>query len=81
MALVNATNHVSEAANQHRGINKEQVCVLVAKDRTKATVLKVVVWACCETKVDGMIGSKLTPNNVLVTDALRAYKKYVKEKG
>lgn len=48
MALVNATNHVSEAANQHRGINKEQVCVLVAQDRTKATVLKVVVWACCE---------------------------------
>ena len=32
-------------------------------------------------KVDGMIGSKLTPNNVLVTDAWRAYKTYANEKG
>lgn len=28
-----------------------------------------------------MIGSKLTPENVLVTDACRAYKTYAKEKG
>lgn len=34
-----------------------------------------------KTKVDGMIGSKLTPNNVLVTDAWRAYKTYANEKG
>jgi IS1 family transposase len=32
-------------------------------------------------KVDNMIGSKLTPDNVLVTDAWRAYKTYAKEKG
>ena len=34
-----------------------------------------------KTKVAGMIGSKLTPNNVLVTDAWRAYKTYADEKG
>lgn len=34
-----------------------------------------------KTKVDGMISSKLTSNNVLVTDAWRAYKTYANEKG
>ncbi|MGY3188451.1 hypothetical protein ACVWXS_003174 [Lysinibacillus sp. TE18511] len=34
-----------------------------------------------KTKVDGMIGSKLTSNNVLVTDAWRAHKMYANEKG
>nr|WP_318246272.1 IS1595 family transposase [Bacillus sp. PS06] len=34
-----------------------------------------------KTKVEKMIGSKLTLNNVLVTDAWRAYKTYAKEKG
>lgn len=34
-----------------------------------------------KTKVDGMIGSKLTSNNVLVTDAWRADKTYANEKG
>lgn len=34
-----------------------------------------------KTKVDIMIGSKLTNENVLVTDAWRSYKTYAKEKG
>jgi IS1 family transposase len=34
-----------------------------------------------KTKVESMIGTKLPPNNVLVTDAWRAYKSYAKEKG
>lgn len=68
--------------SKHRGINNEQVCVLVARDRTKATVSKVACWGrVVKTKVDGMIGSKLSPNNVLVTDAWRAYKTYANEKG
>lgn len=65
-----------------RGVSKEQVCVLVARDRTKATVSKVACMGrVVKTKVDGMIGSKLTPNNVLVTDAWRAYKTYADERG
>ena len=34
-----------------------------------------------KSKVDSMFGSKLKPDNVLVTDAWRAYKTYAKEKG
>ena len=34
-----------------------------------------------KSKVDSIIGSKLTSKNVLVTDASRAYKTYAKEKG
>ena len=34
-----------------------------------------------KTKVDTLIGSKLSNENVLVTDAWRAYKTYAKEKG
>ena len=34
-----------------------------------------------KTKVDNLIGSKLTPENVLVTDDWRAYKTFAKEKG
>jgi transposase-like protein/IS1 family transposase len=68
--------------SKHSGISHEQVCVLVARDRTKATVSKVACMGrVVKTKVDNMIGSKLTPDNVLVTDAWRAYKTYAKEKG
>jgi IS1 family transposase len=34
-----------------------------------------------KTKVDTLIGSKLSNENVLVTDAWRSYKTYAKEKG
>lgn len=69
-------------SSKHRGISHEQVCVLVARDRTKETVSKIVCMGrIVKTKVEKMIGSKLTPENVLVTDAWRAYKTYAKEKG
>lgn len=68
-------------SSKHRGISHEQVCVLVARDRTKATVSKVsCMGRIVKTKVEKMIGSKLTPENVLVIDAWRAYKTYAKEK-
>ncbi len=68
--------------SKYRGISHEQVCVLVARGRTKATVSKVACMGrVVKTKVDNMIGSKLSPDNVLVTDAWRAYKTYAKEKG
>ena len=68
--------------SKYRGISQEQVCVLVARDRTKATVSKVACMGrIVKTKVDTLIGSKLSNENVLVTDAWRAYKTYAKEKG
>jgi ISXO2-like transposase domain len=61
--------------SKHRGISHEQVCILVARNRTKATVSKVACMGrVVKTKVDNLIGSKLTTENVLVTDAWRAYK-------
>jgi len=68
--------------SKHRGISHEQVCVLVARDRTKATVFKVACMGrIVKTQVDNLIGSKLSNENVLVTDAWKAYKTYAKEKG
>ncbi len=68
--------------SQHRGISYEQVCVLVARDRRKATVSKVAcLGRVVKTMVDALIGSKLNSGNVLVTDAWRAYSTYAKEKG
>ncbi|PLR89334.1 IS1595 family transposase [Bacillus sp. T33-2] len=67
--------------SKHRGISREQVCVLVARDRTKATVSKVsCMGRIVKSKVNEIIGSKLSSENVLVTDAWRAYKTYAKEK-
>ncbi|MED4750815.1 IS1595 family transposase [Brevibacillus choshinensis] len=66
----------------HRGISREQVCVLVARDRAKSTVSKVTCMGrVVKTQVEKVIGSKLHSENVLVTDAWRAYKTYAKEKG
>ena len=65
-----------------RGISHEQVCVLVARDRTKATVSRVTCMGrILKTEVDKVIGSKLTADNILVTDAWRAYKTYASDKG
>lgn len=58
--------------SKHRGISHEQVCVLIARDRTKATVSKVACMGrIVKTKVDNLIGSKLSSENVIVTNAWR----------
>ncbi len=68
--------------SKHRGISHEQVCILVARDRTKATISKVACMGrIVKTKVDTFIGTKLSNENVILTDAWRAYKTYAKEKG
>lgn len=65
-----------------RGISHEQVCVLVARDRNKNTVSKVSCLGRIQTeKVDRLVGSLLSPSNVLCTDAWRAYKTYAVSKG
>lgn len=43
---------------------------------------KYLVWGrIVKTKIETIIGTKLSSDNVLVTDAWRAYKTYAKEKG
>lgn len=75
-------SHKQDGKFKHRGISKEQVCVLVTRDRIKSTVSKVACMGrVMKSKINFMIGPKLSPDNVIVTDAWRAYKNYAKEKG
>lgn len=65
-----------------RGISHELVCVLVARDRNKNTLSKVSSLGHVSTeRVDKVVGSLLTSNNILCTDAWRAYNKYASSKG
>lgn len=65
-----------------RGISKQQVCVLVARDRTKATVSSVLGRGRIETtQLDKAVGDKLSSTNTLCTDSWRAFKPFAKTKG
>ncbi|WP_437177567.1 IS1595 family transposase [Heyndrickxia camelliae] len=69
-------------ASQFRGISKEQVCVLIARDRQKLTYSKVIGQGrIVKSRLEKAIGSKLSKTNGLCTDAWRAFKTYAKEKG
>ncbi|WP_078411288.1 IS1595 family transposase [Priestia abyssalis] len=68
--------------SKYRGISKEQVCVLIARDRQKSTYSKVLGQGrIVKSRLDKAIGSKLSVSNVLCTDAWRAFKTYAIEKG
>ncbi|GED15451.1 hypothetical protein AMI01nite_34420 [Aneurinibacillus migulanus] len=57
-------------ASQFRGINKEQVCVLIARDRQKLTYSKVIGQGCIvKSRLEKAIGSKLSKSNILCIDA------------
>ncbi len=61
-ALLNE-NHENERGgkSKHRGISQEQVCIQVARVRTKATVSKIACMGrIVKSKVDTLIGSKLS---------------------
>ncbi|WP_347860774.1 IS1595 family transposase [Salimicrobium sp. PL1-032A] len=63
-----------------RGISKEQVCVLVARDRDKATYSRTLgTGRLTKEQLDKAIGPKLSSENVLCTDAWRAFKSYAFE--
>ncbi|MEC1377231.1 IS1595 family transposase [Heyndrickxia oleronia] len=64
-----------------RGISKEQVCVLVARDRDKVTFSETLgMGRLTKEQLDKAIGHKLSNRNVLCTDAWRAFKTYATEK-
>lgn len=69
-------------ASRFRGISKEQVCVLIARDCQKLTLSRVKGQGrIMKSRLDKAIGSKLSKSNILCTDAWRAFKTYAKEKG
>lgn len=64
-----------------RGISKEQVCVLVARDRQKMTLSTVLELGRIVTKrLDKVISPSLSDDNVLCTDAWRAFSTFAKKK-
>jgi len=63
-----------------RGISREQVCVLVARDREKNTVSKVSCQGRINIKqVDKLIGSKVSESNTLCSDAWRSYSMFARQ--
>ncbi len=65
-----------------RGISNEQVFVLVARDREKVTFSQSLgMGRLTKEQLDKAIGHKLSNENVLCTDAWRAFKTYATEKG
>ena len=68
--------------SQFRGISREQICVLIARDRQKATYSGVLGRGrLVKFQLDNAIGSKLSSDNTLCTDAWRAFSTYAKDKG
>lgn len=58
------------------------MCVLIARDRQKATYSGVLGRGrIVKTQLDKAIGSKLSSDNTLCTDAWRAFSPYAKSKG
>jgi transposase-like protein len=69
-------------SSKFRGISHEQVCVLIARDRQKSTYSGVLgKGRIVKTQLDEAIGTKLTSDNTLCTDAWRAFSTYAKSKG
>lgn len=69
-------------SSEFRGISKDQVCVLVARDRQKRTFSKTIgKGRIIKKSLDEALSSKLSIQNVLCTDAWRAFMTYAKEIG
>jgi len=69
-------------ASKYRGISHEQVCVLVARDRSKHTISKPVCMGRIDTtKIDKVIGNHITPDTILCSDAWKSYKTFAFNKG
>ena len=69
-------------SSKFRGISHEQVCVLIERDRQKATYTGVLGRGrVVQTQLDKAIGSKLSSDNTLCNDAWRVFSAYAKSKG
>jgi transposase-like protein len=63
-----------------RGISDEQVCILVARDRTKHTVAEVATLGRMSTAIlDELLTSKLQSGVILCTDEEPTFRKYCRE--
>lgn len=63
-----------------RGISNEQVCVLVARDRTKQTLSQVVTFGRLDAAtLDHVLTSYLQPGVILCTDEEPTFRKYCRD--
>ena len=66
---------------KHRGTGTEQVCVLVARDRSKHTVSQVAALGRINmNKVNHIVGSYFNNMNILCTDGLKGYTTFADSK-
>ena len=69
-------------ASKYRGISHEQVCVLVARDRSKNTISKpVCMGRINKTKIENALSSYITEKTTLCSDAWKSYGTFALEKG
>jgi transposase-like protein len=67
--------------NKKHGVNAKQVCVLVARDRCKNTVSQVASFGKIRmNRVDQIVGSLLSHENMLCTDGLHGYRTFAENK-
>lgn len=65
-----------------RGISNEQVCILVARDRTKQTISEAVTLGrMAAATLDAVISSRLSNNVIMCTDEELTFRKYCRDKG
>lgn len=65
-----------------RGISNEQVCILVARDRTKQTISEAVTFGRMATAtLDAVITYRLGSNVILCTDEEQTFRKYCRDQG
>src|SRR5690606_32810163 len=63
-----------------RGISDEQVCVLVARDRSKHTVAEVATFGrLSAATLDQLLTSRLQPGVILCTDEEPTFRKYARD--
>jgi hypothetical protein len=65
-----------------RGLSNEQICVLVARDRDKHTIYKIIGRGRPSTiEIENGLSDKVADGSVLCTDGLRAYTSYSNKHG
>lgn len=69
-------------ASKYRGISKEQVCILVAKDRNGHTLSKVACMGrLSKDRLSALLDDYIDDKTILCTDAWSSYQAYALEKG
>jgi transposase-like protein len=65
-----------------RGLSKEQICVLTARDRSKTTHFQILGRGKASSQeIENGLGDRLDESNTLCSDKLQAYSAYCREHG